>query len=158
MDVFYCWRKFDEDMREGRIGWLVSDRKKMNDLRESYPDFIWAFRTPAGRKGELQLVARVKWVDKPTVAIPRNDSRSEIYYDPAHPDSRRYIDVDADAHIKEVSSMIRREFPNAFIANFHGDNGLQPMRGDFLRKFRTIADGYPSRQFVEALTREGLDA
>jgi len=33
MDVFYYWKKFDQDMKEGRIGWLLSDRKKMGEMR-----------------------------------------------------------------------------------------------------------------------------
>jgi hypothetical protein len=45
---------------------------------------------------------------------------------------------------------MRREFPGAFTANFQGDHGLQPMRGDFLRKFRGIAEAYPYRPFLDA--------
>lgn len=152
MDVFYYWKKFELDMKEGRIGWLLSDRKKMGEMRADFPDYIWAFRTPQGHKGELQLVARLRWSDTPVVTVPRNDAQSEIYYDPAHKDSRRFIDVDTDAHIREVSSMMRREFPGAFTAKFQGDNGLQPMRGDFLRKFRGIAEAYPYRPFLEEVT------
>ena len=152
MDVFYYWKKFDQDMKEGRIGWLLSERKKMGEMRADYPDYIWAFRTPPARKGELQLVARLKWSDTPVVPIPRNDAQSEIYYDPAHKDSRLFIDVDTEVRIREVSSMMRREFPGAFSANFQGDNGLQPMRGDFLRKFRSLAETYPFRPFHEAVT------
>jgi hypothetical protein len=48
--------------------------------------------------------------------------------------------------------MLRREFPGAFTANFQGDNALQPMRGDFLRKFRGTAEAYPFRPFLEAVT------
>ncbi len=149
MDVFYYWKKFDEDIKAGRIGWLISDHKRMGEMRADFPDFIWAFCTPHGRKGELQLVARLRWSDTPVVTIPRNDAQSEIYYDPAHKDSRRFIDVDTDAHIREVSSMMRREFPAAFTARFLGNNGLQPMRGDFLRRFRVIAESYPFRPFIE---------
>jgi len=47
---------------------------------------------------------------------------------------------------------MRREFPGAFTAKFQGDNGLQPMRGDFLRKFRAMAEVYPFRPFLEEVT------
>jgi hypothetical protein len=60
VDVFYYWRDFDKDMRAGRVGYFASDRKKMADMRLDFPDYIWAFRTPKGRKGELELVARLK--------------------------------------------------------------------------------------------------
>lgn len=150
MDVFYYWRDFDKDMRAGRIGYFASDRKKMADMRLDYPDYLWAFRTPKGRKGELELVARLKWADAAATSVPRLTAKAVIYYDPKHPDSCRFLETDTDERIAEVSSMIRREFPKAFAANFQGDNGLQPMRGDFLLRFRKLAETFPSQPFLEA--------
>ena len=149
MDVFYYWKDFDKDMKANRIGWLASDRKKMGEMRAAYPDHIWAFRTPAGRKGEVELIACMKWTDTPTVAVPRIDAQSVIFYDPNHEESRRFLDTDTEERIKEISSLIRSEFPQAFGANFRGDNGVQPMRGDFLLRLRKIAQTYPSQPFVD---------
>jgi hypothetical protein len=52
--------------------------------------------------------------------------------------------------VAEISSMIRREFPKAFAANFQGDNGLQQMRGDFLLRFRNLVETFPSEPFLDA--------
>lgn len=149
MDVLYYWKDFDKDMKAKRIGWLASDRKKMGDMRAAYPDHIWALRTPSGRKGQVELVACMKWADTPTVPVPRIDAQSVIYYDPMHEESRRFVDADTDERIKEISSLIRSEFPQAFGANFRGDNAVQPMRGDFLLRFRKTAETFPSQAFLE---------
>ena len=154
MDVFYYWKDFDKDMRAGRIGYFASDRKKMADIRLDYPDYIWAFHTPKGRKGELELVACLKWADSAATSVPRLTAKAVIYYDPKHPDSRRFLDANTEERIAEISSMIRREFPKAFAANFQGDNGLQPMRGDFLLRFRKLVETFPSQPFLEAVPAE----
>ena len=107
MDVLYYWKDFDKDMKAKRIGWLASDRKKMGDMRAAYPDHIWALRTPPGRKGEVELIACMKWTDTPAVPVSRIDAQSVIYYDPAHEESRRFTESDTDERIKEISSLIR---------------------------------------------------
>lgn len=154
MDVFYYWRDFDKDMRAGRIGYFASDRKKMADMRLDFPDYIWAFRTPKGRKGELELVACLKWADAAATSVPRLTAKAVIYYDPRHPDTRRFLETDTEERISEISSMIRREFPKAFGANFQGDNGLQQMRGDFLFRFRKLAETFPSEPFPEVAPKK----
>ena len=130
MDVFYYWRDFDADVKAGRIGWLVLSRKKVEELRDRHPDWIWAFRRPKDRKDALQLLARLRWTDAPTAKLPIEKGTPAIYYDPAG--SIRYSDADAAAKIAEVTSLIRVRFPNAFLANFRGDAGVQPMEADLL--------------------------
>ena len=60
MDVFYYWRDYDVDVNAGRIGWLLASRKKLDELRERHPDWIWAFRRPKKQKTRLQLLARLQ--------------------------------------------------------------------------------------------------
>jgi hypothetical protein len=130
MDVFYYWRDFDADVKAGRIGWLALSRKKVEELRDRHPDWIWAFRRPKDRKDALQLLARLRWTDAPTAKLPIEKGTPAIYYDPAQ--SVRYSDADDAAKIAEVTSLIRTRFPNAFLANFRGDAGVQPMEADLL--------------------------
>jgi hypothetical protein len=56
MDIFYYWKDFENDLKDGRIGWLKSKRDKLNSFKSRSPDFIWAFKTPTGKKGQLQLL------------------------------------------------------------------------------------------------------
>jgi hypothetical protein len=140
MDIFYYWKNYDEDLKSGRIGWLKSERQKLGEMRDRYPDQIWAFKTPSGRKGQLQLVARLAWSDKPTVALPKLDAASVIYYDSADTRTAFFGLVDAHASVESLTQLLRGQFPAAFRANFQGDNGIQIMDGDFLRRFlRTVS-------------------
>lgn len=142
MDVFYYWKNHDDDLRKGRIGWLKSDRLKLGALKERFPSYIWAFKTPPGRKGELQLLARLVWSDHPKVALPKLESPSVIYYDPADARTVFFNEPDTEAGIPAVTSMLRSQYPAAFRANFQGDNGIQVMDGDFLRRFQRFADQF----------------
>lgn len=130
MDVFYYWRDYDADVKAGRIGWLVLSRKKVEELRDRHPDWIWAFRRPKDRKDALQLLARLRWTDAPTYKLPIEKGTPAIYYDPAG--SVRYTNADTADKIAEVTSLIRTRFPNAFLANFRGDAGVQSMEADLL--------------------------
>jgi hypothetical protein len=130
MDVFYYWRDYDADLKANRIGWLGLSRKKVEELRDRHPDWIWAFRRPKDRKDALQLLARLRWTDGPTAKLPIEKGTPVIYYDPAA--SVRYSDAGDAAKIAEVTSLMRTRFPNAFLANFRGDAGVQPMEADLL--------------------------
>jgi hypothetical protein len=130
MDVFYYWRDYNADLKAGRIGWLALSRKKVEELRDRHPDWIWAFCRPKDRKDALQLLARLRWTDAPTSKLPIEKGTPAIYYDPAG--SLRYSDADDAAKIAEVTSLIRARYPNAFLANFRGDAGVQPMEADLL--------------------------
>ncbi len=139
MDVFYYWKNYDEDLKAGRIGWLKSERQKLGELRDRNPDLIWAFKTPSGCKGQLQLVARLAWSDTPKVALPKLDAASVIHYDPADTRTSFFGFADAHASVESLTQLLRGQFPAAFRANFQGDNGIHIMDGDFLRRFlRTV--------------------
>ena len=153
MDVFYYWRDYDADLKAGRIGWLQLSRKKVEELRDRHPDWIWAFRRPKDRKDALQLVARLRWTDAPTAKLPIEKGTPAIYYDPAA--SVRYTDADDAAKIAEVTSLIRLRFPNAFLANFRGDAGVQPMEADLLAQLVPRLAAYATEPFPPAATGAG---
>ena len=153
MDVFYYWRDYDADLKAGRIGWLQLSRKKVEELRDRHPDWIWAFRRPKDRKDALQLVARLRWTDAPTAKLPIEKGTPAIYYDPAA--SVRYTDADDAAKIAEVTSLIRVRFPNAFLANFRGDAGVQPMEADLLAQLVPRLAAYATEPFPPAATGAG---
>lgn len=140
MDVFYYWKNYDKDLNSGRVGWLKSDRQKLGELRGRSPDLIWAFKTPSGCKGQVQLVARLAWSDTPKVSLPKLDAASVIHYDPNDPRTSFFGPNDTQASVEVMTQLLRGQFPSAFRANFQGDNGIQVMDGDFLRRFlRTVA-------------------
>ena len=145
MDVFYYWRDYDADLKAGRIGWLVLSRKKVEELRDRHPDWIWAFRRPKDRKDALQLLARLRWTDAPTSKLPIEKGTPAIYYDPAG--SVRFSNADEEAKITEGTSLIRARFPNAFLANFRGDAGVQPMEADLLAQLVPRLASYSSEPF-----------
>ena len=153
MDVFYYWRDYDADLKAGRIGWLQLSRKKVEELRDRHPDWIWAFRRPKDRKDALQLVARLRWTDAPTAKLPIEKGTPAIYYDPSA--SVRYTDADDAGKIAEVTSLIRVRFPNAFLSNFRGDAGVQPMEADLLAQLVPRLAAYATEPFPSAATGPG---
>lgn len=134
MDVLYYWKDVKADMAAGHIGWFRSSRGKLAELSESFPDRIWVVKTPAGKKGSVQLLACVRWSDKPAVKVPLVDMQSTIFYDPAHVQSVWFDGSDTDEAIEATSKWLREHFSAAVRANFQGDNGIHALRGDTLRQ------------------------
>ena len=152
MDVFYYWKDWEKDMAACRVGWLQSSRLKLGEYRERYPDKIYAFRQPTGRKGELQLIACLAWCDKPAVIVPRNHiGRSTIYYDPAT--SVRYENSGAPAQIAEITRLMKEFLPRAFAGNFQGDSGLHAIDGDFLRRLQRLLSCFKETPLVTSPAR-----
>jgi hypothetical protein len=147
MDVFYYWRDFDADRKAGRIGWLNLTRKKLGELQGRHPDWIWAFRQPKNRKGELQLLARLRWIDAPASKLAIEKGASVIYYDLR--ESVFFSNADEEARVAEVTSIIRTKFPNAFAVNFRGDAGLHPMEADLLARFVPMIASYSVEPFPD---------
>jgi hypothetical protein len=143
MDIFYYWKDFENDLKDGRIGWLKSKRDKLNSFKSRSPDFIWAFKTPTGKKGQLQLLARLAWSDKPTVKLPYIEAQSTIFYIPHIPLSVRYIDTHETEAIEKVTDIIHEGLPeSAFRANFHGENGQHGIEHNIVKKLTMFADKY----------------
>ena len=153
MDIFYFWRDYDADLKAGRIGWLQSSRKKLDEVRERHPDWIWAFSRPKELKGSLQLRARLRWTDAPTTKLPIEKGTPAIFYDPT--ESVIYSNAGEEAKVAEVTSIIRSKYPNAFLANFRGDAGVHPMEADLLAQFvpklaAYAVEPFPARPTLKA--------
>jgi hypothetical protein len=153
MDIFYFWRDYDADLKAGRIGWLQSSRKKLDEVRERHPDWIWAFCRPKDRKGALQLRARLRWTDAPTAKLPIEKGTPAIYYDPA--ESVCFPDAGEEAKVAEMTSIIRAKFPNAFMANFRGDAGVHAMEADLLAQFIPKIASYAVEPFPARAAAKG---
>jgi len=132
MDVFYYWENFDSDLKAGRMGAFKSSADKLRELADGHPDYIWAFRTPKGRKSELQLLARLRCTD-------RRAPGEAIGYDMNDAASVLYSDSHSDAHITSVSDWVARNFPKLRTANFQGVSGQEALRGAPLKELTLIA-------------------
>jgi hypothetical protein len=106
-------------------------------------------RPPQRRKGDVQLLARLRWVDAPVMRIELDKDVSAIYYDPA--DSVLFTDAGEDQKIAEVTAMMRSRFPNAFGVSFRGDARAQVMEADLLAQFRPRVATYATEPFPGSL-------
>jgi hypothetical protein len=139
MDVFYYWKDFKEDRKKKQIGWLKSEKNKLNSFKSRHPDFIWAFKTPQGQKGKLQLLARLKWSDVPIVK-PAVGTHSMIFYIPNDVESVRYIDTSSMEAIEAVTDILHKALPpSAFLANFQGENGQHILEYNVTRELSKFA-------------------
>jgi len=148
VDIFYYWKNFEEDLATGQIGWLKSQRKKLGELQLREPDHIWAFKTPARMKGRLQVIARLVWLKDCPKGVRPPDAGSCIYYDAKAPTSVRFVGTESVAAIDHASSIIRKRFPSAFIANFQGDGGLQKLEIDMIRELEICVRPYAAVPLV----------
>lgn len=148
MDALYYWKDIESDLNSGRIGRFRSDKRKLETLKAGYPDFIWIFKTPAGRMGEVQLLAKLAWADTAPKGFTPDPGESVIYYDPQYPRSGRFDLSLSEANIHRTTAWIREHFPAAVRANFQGPSGQQELRGEPLRKLQQIASTWPMEPLV----------
>lgn len=128
MDIFYYWKNFESDLANSRIGWLISQRHKLQGLVDRHPGFIWAFRTPPGRKGELQVLARLEWASDRPKRVSAPAAESTIFYDPLSERTVRFLQSDSDASIASITSVIKRRFHSAFRSNSKGTMAFRFLR------------------------------
>jgi len=148
MDVFYYWKDIASDLKVGRLGYFRSSRAKLAEFQAAMPDNIWVFKTPKGRKGELQLLAKLRWSDKPTGAIHLGSAETCIFYDPAHPDSMSFIDSGNDSAINACTSWVRKHFPSSLRGNMQGELGQLELRGTALFELNTFSAGFARVPFA----------
>lgn len=147
MDIFYYWKDHAADLKGHRFGHLASSSVRLAELKAGYPDYIWAFKNPAGRKGQLQLLAKLVWTDKPPAKFRTGPGQSHIFYDPDHPESVWFDGGESDEAIAGVSDWIARHQPTAVSLNFRGDNGQHAMRGAVIAELAGLSRLLPTRQF-----------
>lgn len=148
MDVFYYWKNMAADMKAGRTGRFRSAKERLQELQDGCPSYIWAFKTPPpGRKGELQLLARLVWSDRPLVAFAPVADEAHIFYDPDHPHSVMFEGSDSDQAIAKVTRWVQGHIHVAVVSNFQGANGQHAMRNPVLSELVTLAAGLGTRPF-----------
>lgn len=143
MDIFYYWKDYEQDIKEPgqTIGRFVSGQRKFEKLNSCEPKYIWAFKTPKGYKGRVQLIARLLWSRKDVVKLPpskRTGINSMTFYDPEAKDSVIYTNTNSDPAISHVTKLVGDQFPDAVSNNFIG--AIEAMEDSFLEHFnREIA-------------------
>lgn len=151
MDILYYWKDVEQDILANKIGWLRSEQGVLAELAATPADNLWLVKTPAGHKGELELLGRVCLVDKPVRPVPKQDAASVVYYDPQHPASVWFAERDATLNREPVSAWMRRHFPAAVKGNYQGANGVQPLRGHVLLQLQLLAAKLQLEPFASIL-------
>ena len=154
MDIFYYWKDYAADVKDRRTGRLTFSRERLSELRDGYPDYIWAFRTPMGRKGQLQLLARLVWSDKPPTGFRATPGQGHIFYDADHPKSVWFDGGEDESAIAGVSNWITRHLPSAVSSSFKGENGQHAMRGAVVAELVGLSKSLRTRQFELAAATE----
>lgn len=149
MDIFYYWKDIESDLKAGRLGYFRSSRAKLAEFQAAIPDNIWVFKTPKGRKGEIQLLAKLRWSDKPTGAIRISSTETCIFYDAEHPDSVSFIDSGSESALYACTNWVRRHFPSSLRGNMQGELGQQELRGTSLFELNALASSLKSTSFGE---------
>lgn len=148
MDVFYYWKDYKQDQQAGRIGYFKSSRDKLDVLSAGAPDNIWVFKTPPGHKGQVQLLARLRWADHAVRPVPKEPGVVFIHYDPAAPMSVRYLNSDTPEAIAAATTWVRRHFPSMIRGNFQGQSGQECLRGPLLHELEKLAATFDAEPFL----------
>ncbi|MDB5836422.1 MAG: hypothetical protein JWR14_6252 [Caballeronia sp.] len=150
MDIFYHWKDFALDVKEGRIGTLGSDGAVLEQLKERLPRKVWTFATPKGRKGRLQLIGSFLITDsKPVSFVPK--WKHNLFYDAASPRSVLYTDSASPERIDEVSDYFNRQFNATGKFTVSGEKGIREMEADVVRGFEKLVQDYPTVQLMDGL-------
>jgi hypothetical protein len=143
MDVMYHWKAPVADLKPARLGRLSAHKDKLAEFQKSFPSFIWLFKTPAGAKGQLQLLARVVWADPPasdgSSAATSGQDDCVLRYQVQHPKSVWFEGGDSDETIQRVSGWAREHLFEAVRGSFRGSHGQQALRGRPLQELEAIA-------------------
>ncbi|CAN7737007.1 hypothetical protein [Caballeronia sp. 15715] len=150
MDIFYHWKDFALDVKEGRIGTLGSDGAVLEQLKERLPRKVWTFATPKGKKGRLQLIGSFLITEsKPVSFVPK--WKHNLFYDAASPRSVLYTDSANPERIDEVSDYFNRQFNATGKFTVSGEKGIREMEADVVRGFEKLVQDYPTLQLMDAL-------
>jgi hypothetical protein len=150
VDIFYHWRDFALDMKEGRIGTLGSDGALLEQLKERLPRKVWTFATPKGKKDRLQLIGSFLITEsKPVSFVPK--WKHNLFYDAASARSVLYTDSDSPEKLDEVSDYFNRRFNATGKSNLHGEKGVREMEADVVRGFENLVQDYATRQLLDGL-------
>ena len=147
MDVIYYWKNHDADVKAGRIGHFKSTAVKLSELADGFPDFLWVVKTPQGRKGEVQLLAKLRWADRSTVKLQPEPGHVYIHYDPRDAQSVAFSDSGTESAIGATSGWVANHFPRMLAANFQGAAGQEAIRGAALSDLQRLASKFATEPF-----------
>ena len=155
MDIFYYWQKVEQNLKSNTVGYFASSSPRLVELAERLPRRIWAFKTPKGMKGSIQLVGALVVSEQPCVAVA-TDQPYVVHYDPFAPESVMFTDSDSAQRVQDVSALFQYRLRPAFSANFQGDAGLQAIESNVVRELEALVDGWQSRQLLECVKDRAL--
>lgn len=148
MDVICYWKNHEADLKAGRIGHFKSTVDKVKEFSEGFPDFLWVLTTPKGRKGEVQLLAKLRWADKSTFKMKIEPGQVFLHYDPNDAQSVSFADAGSDAAVAATSRWVAGHFPKMLGANFQGAAGQEAVRGSVLKELQLLTAGFARQPFV----------
>ncbi len=148
MDVIYYWKHHQADVKAGRIGHFKSSAEKLSSFTAGFPDFLWVFKAPPGRAGEVQLLAKLRWADKSAVTLKPEPGHAYMHYDPNDSKSVVFEDSGTESAISEITDWVGRHFPKMVAANFQGTAGQEALRGDTLKELERLAARFATRPFA----------
>jgi hypothetical protein len=152
LDIFYYWKDYASDIKEGRIGTLGSNGDKLEGMKERLPRKVWTFLTPKTMKGKLQLIGSFLVTDtKPENFVPK--WKHNLFYDAASPKTVLYPDSGTLEHIEEISDFINTRFHPAVRARFQGDKALLEMEADVVRGLEKLVQNYETVQLMDGLKK-----
>jgi hypothetical protein len=155
MDVMYHWKAPAADLKPGRIGRLSAHKDNLPELAASFPSFVWLLRTPPGKKGQLQLVARVVWADPPAIDDPVKAAAAAdeccIHYQMKHPESVWFEGGESEEAVGAVTGWAREYLFESWRGNFRGSLGQHALRGRPLQELEAIARQLDQVSFEDAV-------
>jgi hypothetical protein len=150
MDVFYYWKNHEQDLKAGRLGHFESSSDKLQEMADGQPEFIWVFKTPQGRKGELQLLGRLRWKPQPLKGFHREAGHFYIHYDANHADSALFVDSDSETALAATTHWVSHHFPNMRSAGFKGIHAQEALRGQPLKELKALASRFGTKPLKPA--------
>ena len=150
MDVLYYWKNHAADVTAGRIGHLKSTAGKLKEFVDGFPDFLWVFGTPRGRRGEVQLLGKLRWADRSTAKFKPEPGHAYIYYDPNDLGSVIFRDGGVDSAVAATNTWVRGHFPKMVAANFQGTTGQEALRGAALNELEALSAAFGAQPFTSS--------
>jgi hypothetical protein len=151
LDIFFYWKAFSSDVKEGRIGVLGTDTDKLEKVKERLPRKVWTFAAPKGMKGKLLVIGSMLIVDeKPASFVPK--WKYNLFYDAASPKSVFFTNAETTEHIDAVSDYFNNRFNASFRTHFRQEHSVMAMEADVVRGFEKLIQDYETVQYLEGIS------
>ena len=129
------------------IDWISSDRMQLSNVTERINEVV---RKSGVKVGSVEIGNAKKLS---VIAGPcQLESRAHAF---EMVSALKEMTASEEAKITEITSLIRTRYPNAFLANFRGDAGVQPMEADLLAQLVPKLAAYATEPFPAPATGAG---